>query len=233
MFLIKKDDATLFSCYHGAQDEGPSTQSPRGSRDGGWGWSFGSCRSTPPPHHQMISNEHPDPRGKASAVKHDLGKYRHARWTPPRSGFPFGRWVVFLEDTQCGPLLVVPAIIGAAEQGEQVPTLRRTWDCHSSVLMQCSQGWARTGWVKCGGHCALMHQLPVSGKSEKHTFLISLASGEQTGQLVFTDQIWMLKWAGLARWAPAGGAHGGGRHSSAVSPSSPGLSSEPRSVVFR
>lgn len=66
-------------------------------------------------------------------------------------------------------------------------------------LMQCSQGWARAGRIKCSGHCALMHQLPVSGKSEKHTFLISLASGEQTGQLVFTDQIWTLKWAGLAR----------------------------------
>lgn len=44
-----------------------------------------------------------------------------------------------------------------------------------------------------------MHQLPVSGKPEKHTFLISLTSGEQTGQLVFTNQIWTPRWAGLAR----------------------------------
>lgn len=57
------------------------------------GMEFGDGASAPAgaPHHLMISNEHPDSRGKASAVKHDLGKYRHARWTPPQSGFPFGR----------------------------------------------------------------------------------------------------------------------------------------------
>lgn len=98
MFFIKKDDAILFShviMVLRMRDLAHKARETLGMEVGD-----GASASPGAPHHEVISREHPDLRGKAPAVKHDVGKYRHARWMSLQSGFPFERRVVFPEDIQ-------------------------------------------------------------------------------------------------------------------------------------